>query len=209
MVKRPAIILLIILALAIGSYFLIKNRPAQETEATPTATSAMLLQENEHGNLTLLKITDNSSDSAIELKRFSDGNWSIVAPQEASADQGMVTAAETQLFALRILTSLETAADFSVFGLSTPAYIITMKFEDGVEQTIQIGATTPTGSGYYVQKDGKVYVINTYSLNAILGLVNNPPYLATLTPSPEPTSTPSPVETPIPETATNTPTQNP
>ncbi len=209
MVKRPAIILLIILALVIGGYFLIKNQPGKDAEATPTATSAMLIREEEHGNLTLLKITDNSTGSAIELKRFSDGNWSIVAPLEASADQGTVTAAETQLFALKTLTNLETAADFSVFGLSTPSYIISMNFEDGAEATIQIGAKTPTGSGYYVQRDGKVYVISTSSIDAILGLVNNPPYLATPTPSPEPpTPTPSPSGTTLPGTATNTP-QNP
>jgi hypothetical protein len=210
MVKRPAIILLIILALVIGGYFIIKNRSGAADEALPTATPAsMLVQESEHGNLTLLEIKDNSTGDAIQLKRFSDGNWSIVEPYEGAADQGTITAAETQLFALKILSSLETAADFSVLGLSKPSYIISLNFADGSEETIQVGAVTPTGSGYYVQRNGKVYVISTYSIDAILGLVNNPPYLATLTPSPQPpTSTPLPSETDLPGTATDTP-QNP
>jgi len=199
MIKRPAIILLILLALVIGGYFLIKNRPGEEEEVTPTTTTAMLIQESEHGNLTLLEITDNSTGTAIGLKRFSDGKWFIIAPIEMPADQGEVTAAETQIFALKVLSSLESTSDFSAFGLSTPAYVISLTFEDGTEQSILVGTKTPTSSGYYVQEDGKVYVVSTYSLDGILGLVNSPPYLATPTPSPSDT----------PSTDTSTPSQNP
>lgn len=196
MVKRPAIILLVILALVIGGYFLIKNRSNEANEAQPTATPAsMLIQENEHGNLTLLEIKDNTTSTTLQLKRFSDGNWTIVAPYEGAADQGKVTAAETQLFALKIMSSLETAADFSVLGLSTPGYIISLTFVDGAEETIQVGAVTPTGSGYYVQRNGKVYVISTYSIDAILGLLDNPPYLAPQTPAAESTTS-TPTQTP-------------
>jgi len=186
MVKRPAIILLIILALVIGGYIILKDRSSETDEALSTATPAsMLFQESEHGNLTLLGIKDNATGDTLQLKRFSDGNWIIVAPYESAADQGTVTAAETQLFALKILSSMETAADFSALGLSTPSYIISLTFVDGSEETIQVGAVTPTGSGYYVQRNGKVYVISTYSIDAILGMLATPPYLATQTPAVE------------------------
>ncbi len=199
MVKRPTIILLIVLALAIGGYFLVKSQTGKEAEATPTAETAMLLQKETHGNLTLLEIVDNMNGNSIKLKRFSDGKWAILLPYEAAANQGTVTAAETQIFALKIQSNLEPVGDFSVFGLSTPSYAISLNFEDGAGQAILVGAKNPTGSGYFVQKDGKVYVISTYSIDAILGLLNNPPYLATLTPSP--------LATPAPETST--PSQNP
>ena len=58
---------------------------------------------------------------------------------------------------------------------------------------------TPTGSGYYVRyDDGKIYVISQSGIDAILKLLNAPPYPATETPNPttESTSTLTPEITP-------------
>ena len=196
MIKRPAVILLVIIAIVLTSYVLIKKRGAAEIAITPTVTESMLLRSDEHGNMIHIEMVDNTTRIMIGLKLFSDGKWIITEPTEAPADQGLVTAVETQLFAFRILTYLETAPDFSAIGLSAPLYTITIQFEDGSEQVIQVGDKTPTNSGYYLLLNGKVFVGNTSSIDSVLGLLKNPPYQVTPTPNPPDSSITPSLETP-------------
>jgi len=105
--------------------------------------------------------------------------------------------------------------DPKIVGLEMPEYVLTVKFTNGVERTVDIGVITPTESGYYVRDaEGKVIIISRSAIDSLLGLLDNPPYLETLTPSPTPstaTSTPPPasqtpeIGTPSNETATPQP----
>jgi hypothetical protein len=77
-------------------------------------------------------------------------------------------------------------------GLEEPEYTLTLTFKDGLERTAEIGVITPTESGYYVRNPaGDVVIISKFSLDTLLGLLSNPPYLETPTPSPVPTETPT------------------
>jgi hypothetical protein len=88
---------------------------------------------------------------------------------------------------------------------------LTVKFSSGVERKAQVGVVTPSEGGYYVQNEkGEVVIVSRDAVEALLGMLTNPPYMETLTPSPTvtaspiplPSSTPEPVAT---ETATPTP----
>ena len=75
--------------------------------------------------------------------------------------------------------------DPEIVGLTDPEYNILVKFTSGVERNVKIGVITPTESGYYVQNtDGETVIVSKSSVDALLGLLNNPPYLETPTPSP-------------------------
>ena len=91
--------------------------------------------------------------------------------------------------------------DPDIVGLTDPEYTLTIKFTNGVERMVEIGVITPTESGYYVRAvNGDIVIISRSSVDALLGLLTNPPYLETPTPSPIPlTETPVP---PMPEAAT-------
>ncbi|MBM3152669.1 MAG: DUF4340 domain-containing protein [Chloroflexi bacterium] len=207
MVKRSTWLLIVILLLAVGAYFLLEKFPgASSGAATPLPTPAFLIVEGEHGKLSVIEISDATMIDRVRLERMSDGQWQILLPTTGQVDQGQVEAAETQLFAMRILTPLETAPDFAAIGLAQPAYRILLVFVDGYEQEILVGSETVTGSGYYVRMDDTVYVISAITANAVLNLLNHPPYVPTAAPTlVSPTETATPTFDAVPANGTGTP----
>jgi hypothetical protein len=194
MIKRSTLILLVILALVVGAYFLIKNQPAKGKTLTPTATGSSFLITQAQGVLQSLSISDNKGNK-FQMQRDLSKSWVITAPSSGVADQGLASAAETQVGALSILTQLQTPPDLSVVGLAGPAYTMQLGFVNGSSHKIDVGIISPTGSGYYVRFDGgKIYVIEKSGIDAILNLLTSPPFPATATPvpTPETTITPTP-----------------
>lgn len=190
--KRTAWILLILLAIAVGAYFLIRYRTDKSAaEATEVPVAESYLVQETDALLISVRIYDQDYH-IVEFQRNEGGFWDVTLPTPGTADQALASAAESQLGALRIVTEIGQVASLSDFGLTFPVYTIKLGFSNDVEHKIEIGDSAPTGSGYYVQlDDGGVYVVSQYSLNAVLTLINNPPYPATPTPTQElPTATP-------------------
>jgi hypothetical protein len=203
MIKRPTWILLAILALVIGAYFVIKNRPsATSTEATPTALGNNFLVTQADGTLQRLRISDKQN-RVVQMQRDSSGTWVVTLPTLGAADQSLAGAAETQVGALRIVTTLENSLNLADAGLDSPAYTIELTFVSGIQHVIQVGTLTPTSSGYYVRYDaGNLYVVSQSGIDALLNLLTAPPYPATETPVPTIEDT----ATPTVEAVTSTPT---
>jgi hypothetical protein len=195
--KRSNWVLLLLLAVAIGAYFLINYRKDKTAaEVTPTVVGTSFLFQETDTVLQSIRIYDQDYH-IVELTRGQGNLWTVSLPTPGAADQSLAGAAETQLGALQVVTELGTVPSLSDFGLTFPAYTIKLGFANGVEHKIELGNLTPTSSGYYVQlDDGQVYVVSQYSLDAVLTLIDNPPYLPTSTPEPA-TVTPEEV-TPTP-----------
>jgi hypothetical protein len=199
MIKRSTWIILAVLALVIGAYFLIKNRPESAPEETPTATVSAFIISEADGLLKSLRIYDSKSN-IFQMRRDANNVWNVVLPEPGAADQGLAGAAESQVGALRIVTTLETPPALSDIGLATPIYVLEFGFDDGVTHKLKVGNLAPTNSGYYAQyDDGNVYIVSQAGIDALLNLLAAPPYLPTATPTMEPTTTPAL------ETVTSTP----
>jgi hypothetical protein len=184
MIKRSTWILLAVFGLAIGAYFYLKAHPFKSsTPATPSPTTSetQFLINTTDEVLSTLNIVDAQGNS-VQLERDASGNWTITQPKSSTADQSQAEAAETQLYALKVTTTLETSPSAEVLGLNPAAYTITLVFSSGRQQVLEVGGLTPTNSGYYVRLENKVYVISQTSLDALLQLMQNPPYSATPTP---------------------------
>jgi len=194
MVKRSTWILLVILALVVGAYFLIESRPSKVIALTPTATGGSFLIPQVEGVLQSLHIIDNKGNN-FQMQRDLSKSWVITAPTSGAADQGLASAAETQVGSLSIVATLNTLPDLNTIGLAVPAYTIDLVFVNGTSHKIEVGNLTPTGSGYYVRFDGKkIYVIEQSGIDSLLNLLKTPPFPATATPvtTSEPTRTPTP-----------------
>ena len=194
MVKRSTWILLVILALAVGAYFLIENQPSKVNALTPTATGGSFLIPQVEGVLQSLHIIDNKGNN-FQMQRDLTKSWVITAPTSGAADQGLAGAAETQVGSLSIVATLNSPPDLNAVGLTVPAYTIDLVFVNGTSHKIEVGNLTPTSSGYYVRFDGKeIFVIEQSGIDSILNLLKSPPFPATATPVPtsESTSTPTP-----------------
>jgi hypothetical protein len=202
MIKRPTWILLIVLALVVVSYYVIKNRPsATSTQATPTALGNNFLVTQADGTLQILRISDKQNRT-VQMQRDTSGTWNVMQPASGAADQSLAGAAETQVGALRIVTALDNSLNLGDAGLESPPYTIELTFDSGTKHVIRVGSLTPTNSGYYVQYDSEnLYVVAQSGIDALLNLLTSPPFPATETPVPTIESTTAPtleMDTPTP-----------
>ena len=194
--RRPTVIYLLLFLVLIGAYYYLNNRaqPADIALTVEPAAEVSYLFTAEDGVPTSIRIESKVGDT-VEVARNAENAWALILPIKATADQGLAEAAASQVTTMQILDRLPDI-DPEIVGLTDPEYILMVKFTGDVERNVKIGVITPTESGYYVQNvDGETVIVSKSSVDALLGLLNNPPYLET------PTSSPiAPTETPLPPT---------
>jgi hypothetical protein len=209
MIRPSTVVYILLLLVLVGAYYFLKNRekPAEiEATAEPTIQVSYLFTP-EQGTPSMIQL-ESKSGNAVEIERGTDNAWALTRPVEAKAEQGAAEAAASQVTTLRILDKVPDV-DPKIVGLEIPEYVLTVKFTGGAEQKIDIGVLTPSESGYYVRDAaGKIVIVSRDAVDALLGLLDHPPYLETLTPSPTVTESSMPlpatpvVSTPVTTTAT-------
>jgi hypothetical protein len=194
MIRRTTVVYIVLFLALAGAYYYLNHRakPADiAVTAEPTSEISYLFTAQD-GTPSSIQI-QSKAGQAVEIARGADNAWTVTKPSEAKADQAAAEAAATQLSTISVLDIVPNV-DPKIIGLETPEYVLTVKFTNGVERTVAIGVVTPTESGYYVRNtQGKVIIASKSAIDALLELLNNPPYLETLTPSPNlPTETSTP-----------------
>jgi hypothetical protein len=187
MIRRSTIIYIVLLLVLVGVYWYL-NYYAKTAEAEATATAApsaevTYLFPAEQGTPSSIRV-DAKPGKLVEVARDADKAWVVTEPLRAPADQGSAEAAASQVTTMRILDSVPNV-DPKIVGLEVPEYVLTVRFTNGAKQTVDVGTVTPTENGYYVRDTaGKIVIVNKDAVDALLGLLENPPYAATLTPAP-------------------------
>ncbi len=198
--RRSTVIYLLLFLILAGAYYYLNNReqPADISLTLEPPSEVKYLFTAEDGAPTGIHI-ESKSGEVVEIARDADNAWVVTQPNEATADQGSAEAAASQVTTMQILDTIPDV-DPDIVGLTDPEYTMTIKFAGDVERKVEIGVITPTESGYYVRDpNGDIVIISRSSVDALLVLLTNPPYLETPTPSPIPTGTPV---SPTPEPAT-------
>jgi hypothetical protein len=187
--RRSTVIYLLLFLVLAGAYYYLNNReqPADISLTLEPTTEVRYLFTADDGTPTSIHIESKAGD-VVEVSRDTDNAWVVTQPNEAKADQASAEAAASQVTAMQILDTIPDV-DPDIVGLTDPEYTMTIKFTGDVERKVEIGVITPTESGYYVRdSNGDIVIISRSSVDALLGLLTNPPYLETPTPEP---STPS------------------
>ncbi|HEX9838765.1 MAG TPA: hypothetical protein VGA72_05435 [Anaerolineales bacterium] len=195
--RRSTVVYLVLLLVLAGVYYYLNNReqPADITVTLEPESEVSYLFTAEDGLPTSIRIEAKNGET-VEVARDADEAWALILPIEATADQAAAEAAASQVATLRILDRVPDV-DPEIVGLSIPEYTLVIRFTSGVERKAEIGVITPTESGYYVRNaDGEIVIVSKSSLDSLLGLLTNPPYLETPLPSTPETGS---------ETATPTP----
>lgn len=195
--RRSTVVYLVLLLVLAGVYYYLNNReqPADITVTLEPESEVSYLFTAEDGLPTSIRIEAKNGET-VEVARDADEAWALIRPIEATADQAAAEAAASQVATLRILDRVPDV-DPEIVGLSIPEYTLVIRFTSGVERKAEIGVITPTESGYYVRNaDGEIVIVSKSSLDSLLGLLTNPPYLETPLPSTPETGS---------ETATPTP----
>lgn len=202
MIRRNTLVVVLVFGLALAGYLLL-NRQKEQAAAlvTPTAATQPLfdLGANE---ITAIQVTD-AGGREVRLE-MSSGAWVLVNPAAEATDTAAATSLASQVASLTARSFLETSPAASAMGMEPPAFTIRLSLSDGSQLSADVGAETPTKSGYYVRLDGgRVAVVSTPSLNAITAVLDKPPIYLTptvgLTPlSPEMLPTSGAATTPAP-----------
>jgi hypothetical protein len=212
MIRRSTVVYIVLLLGLVGAYYFLKNRPpAADAEPTETAVAVpsaeiKYLFPAEAGTPSGIRI-ESKSGEAVEVARDAENAWVLVQPEKAKADQGGAEAAASQATTIRIVDSVPDV-DLKVVGLEVPEYVLTITFTSGGKQTVDVGTVTPSETGYYARDAaGKVVIVSKDAIDALLGMLKNPPYAETPTPSPTPATTETPaVQTPEAVTPSSTAT---
>ena len=195
--RRSTVVYLLLLLVLAGVYYYLNHReqPADITVTLEPESQVSYLFTADDGLPTSIRIEAKTGET-VEVARGADEAWALILPVEAKADQAAAEAAASQVATLRVVDNVPDV-DPEIVGLSLPEYTLIISFTSGVERKAEIGVITPTESGYYVRTaDGETVIVSKSSLDALLGLLTNPPYLETaLPPTPETgseTATPTP-----------------
>ena len=183
MIRRNTWILLLLFAAALlGAILFNRNKAASPADegATPPPESLVLFSPEE-GAPTSIRVAA-AGGGTTELAHNQAGEWVLVAPVAAQADQGLAEAAASQIATLRILDEVSLEPD--LLGLARPSYVVTVKFSAGGVHKLEIGDLTPSQSGYYVRLDGQsMLIVGATGLDALLNLATVPPYAASPVPT--------------------------
>ncbi len=157
---RNAIILLVIVALLVGAYFLVRN---MKTEDEPSEQTEQYDRLTDYTTDSIESVTLINEDGTFVIVK-KDQDWALSSPSdiryEPTVLSSIVINAST-IVADKVVE--ENAADLSIYGLDDPAKAV-VKTTDGKETVIEIGDLTPTQGGNYVKLAGtnKVYVISNF-----------------------------------------------
>ena len=173
------------------------ERSGNNQEITPSATPQVSILDLTLAEIDRLEILSNTG-SNIALVKDGAGLWTIDEPQGEVDTRVDLGSKIDNLLTLHALSVLATPPDADATGLEMPAYTIAISLSSGEQKILEIGKGTVTGSGYYVQAGGKVFVVDKFNVDSLVSLIDNPPYnTPTVTATPEEVSTPGPI-TPTP-----------
>jgi hypothetical protein len=195
MIKRSTWIVIAVFLAVLGAAVYLEQRPAAPEaapEAMPTAAAALPnLLTVTMSEISGLRLEETATGEAVELRLDETGAWQLLEPSEGPADPSEVESFLSTLTSLRVQTSLDPAASLAIFGLSEPAYRLSVETTGGERLTVLVGDQTPTASGYYVRVDGNPpQVVNKFSLDSFLRILVEPPVAEEIEGEGEPSSIP-------------------
>lgn len=216
--------ILVGLAALLLAYIWYSGRPrgnaaaGTETPSVPTPIpgSGSLFNTTSE-QITGMWVMDMAAKSSVELSKDAQGNWQVTSPEARPADPTQAQTFASQFANVYVSTVITTATDLTPFGVLGPTYTLGVKLVDGSNLRVSVGDKAPTGSGYYILRDGEsnAVVVSTSAIDGLVALLKSPPY-ATSTATPTPTvdltaltptvvATGTPVPTDVYEAATPSP----
>lgn len=164
-----------------------------EETAVPTLPVS-LFPSSTYDEVTRVQVKDNTTDGIFAAEK-KEGVWVILeAPEDSDTglgvDQERISNALVSVPAIQPSRTLSGIEGLAIYGLGDEAQYRIALTIGGQEYTLIIGSTNPGAMNYYVQLEGvsDVYLVSTYSLDAVIELLADPPYIQ---PTPDPDVTPS------------------
>ena len=153
--------LVVVVALLAGYYYWYEVKGGEQRKASEEAAQRIFQLKKE----AIETVTLKRPNEVIKLAKDPNEGWMLTEPVRAKADQRTVDEVLDGLVeGKREKVVAEQASDLGEFGLQEPSLIVEATGKDGAAPSIlQIGARTPTMSGYYAREgeQSKVLMVAT------------------------------------------------
>ncbi|MEO8284938.1 MAG: DUF4340 domain-containing protein [Chloroflexota bacterium] len=175
-----------LIILAVLAIFLTRNNSATLGVPTPTPLTYVWEEANPVSAISVMSGTEK-----VSLKKDPTlGTWTITEPVSKPADLFAVSGVADSLQKLQAQFSLTGTTDLEQYGLGANPMVVSVTLSDtqGTKQSLDVGRSTPDGSGYYVKKSdsGDVYVVQNTTIEPLRTWLTTPPVE-------QPTATPLPI----------------
>ncbi len=188
MIRRNTWILLLIFAVLLAVTFAL-SKDTSRKDAQPEATPApALFSFDPLSQIAGVRLQD-AEGRQVQVRLLEAQTWEVDGEPPRAADALAVGQALNQLASLRVLSRVGADTPLQALGLNPPYMRIEFALTGGGSVSLEVGAATPVGTGYYVRLDGgSPVVVAQYPLDALMAWLDTPPYAPT--PSPEPSAAP-------------------
>ncbi len=153
---RMTLILIGVLILALGGYFLVDFIARQEEDAVKAEEASLHLFEFDPNSI--VKVTLDTSEGHFEMEMQTEG-WVLTEtdyPHEFQLNTSYVSTVCSYMCELTAEKKFVDTdeQDLSNFGLADPV-VLTCTDSKGTDYTLHVGAASPTQEYFYVQKPGE------------------------------------------------------
>ena len=140
---RNLMILLAVLVVLVGAYFLITALTRQEEELEQQAQTLFSCEQSD-----ISKITYEYEEEKISLV-YSGENWIYEKDETFPLDQSYVETMLSALSNVEVLRSFQAEDDLASYGLSSPEAKVTALLDNGEEVTFSVGSYNDVTSVSY------------------------------------------------------------
>jgi len=176
MIRRSTWFVILILAgLILAAVMISRRNVEQAANITPSITAETLVDKSFIEIKSVMIKKDTGEYIEVEKK---GNDWVLVKPVDEMVDTTALENAVTNFVTSRILSELDPAPPEQATGLDNPGYIVELGYLQNEMDTFLIGQKTQTESGYYIGTgDDRVFVVSVSGVEALVNLINNPPFL--------------------------------
>ncbi|HNB50486.1 MAG TPA: DUF4340 domain-containing protein [Anaerolineales bacterium] len=185
MLRKNTLVLVVVFLVLVAGFYLFQRykeqNPTVPTSDSPTVPPPVYLFEFT-SDAVVGMVIEGTDGQVVELQKDADGTWQMLQPPTLpeAVNQTPISSAISQIGTLRVLNELTVAPALDAIGLDQPATSITLTLDTGETVKMDVGASSPTGSGYYVRVNGgSPKLVDKYVLDQFTGFLTAPPLLPT------------------------------
>jgi hypothetical protein len=188
MIRKTTWFIVLIFAVLLAAVFLWqRSQDEKAAEATPDASESVAGEEylfEVEGEISGLRI-EQVGGKAVDLVKDETGQWAPAGGSASTLDSAAMDSVIGGLAVMPVVSTLQNPPELEALGLNPPSYRMLVTTKNGDQLIASVGKVTPTGSGYYVLSgDRRVLIVSEFSMQSVLDLADNPPYLPTPYPLP-------------------------
>lgn len=155
--RYRASMMVVAVALLLGGFYLLYQRPHARAEKTAAAFQKRFFRADPGD---IVSITLQNREGVVEISHRAEG-WMIVKPQRYRPDEGIIQRLLETIAAGQLTRVVGEPAELQQFGFDEPVLSLTLAV-GGQRDVLVIGQKNPADTAYYAYSEslGKIFLVN-------------------------------------------------